>query len=124
MPQQAVGKRAVSWRREQRELTIPLDLSSRLPLAERRERFERLLGEALERAAADGWRPDEPVSWEALRGALRFQVGYRPGLFRSEGVGVGHGPPTSARAAGWAAPLKGQLLTTPTLISCRPGLRS
>jgi hypothetical protein len=86
MPQQAVRKRVVSWRRELRELTIPLNLSSRLPLAERRARYQQVLSEALERAAADGWRADEPVSWEALRGALRFRVGYRAGLFRSERV--------------------------------------
>ena len=36
MPERAVEDRPVSWRRERREVTIPLSLSSRLPLAERR----------------------------------------------------------------------------------------
>jgi hypothetical protein len=83
MLERAVEDRPVSWRRERREMTIPLDLSSRLPLAERRARFKQLLGAALERAAADGWTADEPIGWEELRGALRFRMSYSPGVFRS-----------------------------------------
>ena len=44
------------------------------------------LGRVAAGGHADGWRPDEPTSWEALRGALRFRIGYRPGFLRSERV--------------------------------------
>jgi hypothetical protein len=65
--------RSLRW--EQRDLVIPLGLTTRdLPLEiETRRRFDQLVREELRRVAADGWQPDGPIDWRTLTESSRFR---------------------------------------------------
>jgi hypothetical protein len=70
----AAGPRPTQW--EYRELTIPLEASSRVFIEypeEARQRFVEFMKEHLDRAAGEGWEPAEPTDFDSLKAAGRIE---------------------------------------------------
>jgi hypothetical protein len=64
--------RQIRW--EFTELTIPIGASSRIFWEypeDARARFAEVVQQHLERASLEGWQPDEPTDWDALKAAGR-----------------------------------------------------
>jgi hypothetical protein len=61
---------------EFRDLTIPLEASSRVFLEypeEARQRFREFMKEHLDREAGEGWEPAEPTDFDSLKAAGRIE---------------------------------------------------
>jgi hypothetical protein len=70
----AAGPRPTQW--EYRELTIPLEASSRVFIEypeEARQRFVEFMKEHLDRTAGEGWEPAEPTDFDSLKAAGRIE---------------------------------------------------